>query len=304
MRLGLALDLGSTAPVAAQVTAAQPLLNAAETAELGSVWVGESYHRDPEPFHLPASLLVLAHLAARTSLGLGAGVLLARAYNPTRLGYETALVDQLSDGRLSIGVGLGPTELSERFGAESRSGGAHLEAVLHAVRSAWGRHDRAASAVPAPTTRPTLLVGGRTKASVRRAAMRADGYFAATNYSDRLLSRQAAAYRDQGGTGDVVANRLCLIHPDTATARALADKYLTPVLDYYTRRGLWWSTKDDPAPGPTALVGSPAEVADALGRYAEDGVTAVNLRVAPVGMPSDVACRTVELAAAHAPSSR
>lgn len=289
MRLGLALDLGSAAPVAGQVAAALPLLRTAEESGVDTVWVGESYHRAPEPFHLPAALVVLAHLAAHTTLRLGTGVLLLRAYHPLRLGYETALVDQLSGGRLSVGVGLGPADLATRFGGGADGG---IDAALRELRAAW-----AGGAVPGPAGHPTLLVGGGTSASVRRAATLGDGYYAATNYSDRLLARQATAYRDLGGTGDVVANRLCLIHPDGTTARALAARYLSPVLGYYTGRGLWKSTPDDPAPGPCALVGTPEEVGSALRRYAGTGVTAVNLRVAPHGTPADVARRTLELAA-------
>ncbi len=290
MRLGLALDLGSAAPVADQVAGALPLLRTAEESGVDTVWVGESYHRTPQPFHLPAVLIVLAHLAAHTSLRLGTGVLLLRAYDPVRLGYETALVDQLSGGRLSVGLGLGPAELGDRFG-----GGTTMTAALRALRAAWD-----GAAVPGPAGRPRLLVGGGTAASVRRAAELADGYYAATNYSDRLLAHQAAAYREHGATGDVVANRLCVIHPDGDTARALAGQYLTPVLGYYTDRGLWKSTPDDPAPGVSALVGTPAEVGSALRRYADAGVTAINLRVAPHGTPPDVARRTIELAASLA----
>lgn len=287
MRLGLALDLGSAAPVAGQVAAALPLLATAAESDVDTVWVGESYHRAPEPFHLPAALVVLAHLAAHTPLRLGTGVLLLRAYHPARLGYETALVDQLSGGRLTVGVGLGPPDLGARFG-----GGTDIDAALRALRAAWD-----GGAVPGPVGSPRLLVGGGTAASVRRAATLGDGYYAATNYSDRLLARQATAYRDHGGTGDVVANRLCLIHQDGATARALATRYLSPVLDYYTGRGLWKSTPDDPAPGMSTLVGTPEEVGSALRRYADLGVTSVNLRVAPHGTPPDVARRTLELAA-------
>jgi alkanesulfonate monooxygenase SsuD/methylene tetrahydromethanopterin reductase-like flavin-dependent oxidoreductase (luciferase family) len=299
VKLGLALDLGSAAPVAGQVAVALPLLHTAEESGVDTVWVGESYHRRPEPFHLPAALIVLAHLAAHTSLRLGTGVLLLRAYDPVRLAYETALVDQLCAGRLSVGIGLGPAELGKRFGGD-RQTGAHVDAALRELRAAWGRDGTPATAVPGPTSPggPRLLIGGGTAGSVRRAAELADGYYAATNYSDLLLAKQAAAYRDHGATGDVVANRLCLIHPDRATAHTLAEQYLAPVLGYYSARGLWKSTPDDPEPGVPVLIGTPADVGSALRRYADLGVTAVNLRVAPHGTPPDVARRTIELAAA------
>jgi alkanesulfonate monooxygenase SsuD/methylene tetrahydromethanopterin reductase-like flavin-dependent oxidoreductase (luciferase family) len=305
MRLGLALDLGSAAPVAGQVTGALPLLRTAEESGVDTLWVGESYHLRPEPFHLPAGLIVLAHLAARTSLRLGTGVLLLRAYDPVRLAYEAALVDQLCAGRLAIGIGLGPAELGGRFGG-GRSAGTHADAVLRELRAAWGKDGSPATTVPGPAGPggPRLLVGGGATGSARRAAELADGYYAATNYSDPLLARQAAAYRDHGGTGDVVANRLCLIHPDRATAHSLAERYLAPVLGYYSGRGLWKSTPDDPEPGVPAMVGTPADVASTLRRYADLGVTAINLRVAPHGTPPDVARRTLELAAALSRSEK
>ncbi|MFG1922065.1 LLM class flavin-dependent oxidoreductase [Cryptosporangium sp. NPDC048952] len=284
MKLGLALDLGSAAPVADQVTAALPVLRTAEDVGVDGVWIGESYHRKPEPFHLPAALLVLSHLAGRTSLRLGTGVLLLRAYDPLRLAYETALLDQLSGGRLTVGVGLGPAELRSRFGSRL-----HPDAMLRALRTAWDE------VAPNPVSGPRLLVGGGAEVAVRRAAELGDGYYAATNYTDRLLARQATAYRDLVPDGDVVANRLCLIHPDGDRARELADEYFAPVAGYYASRGLWESVPGDP-PSPSVLVGSPAEVGAAFRRYRDWGITGVNLRVKPFGTPPDVARRTLELA--------
>ncbi|WP_051570801.1 LLM class flavin-dependent oxidoreductase [Cryptosporangium arvum] len=286
MKLGLALDLGSAALVADQVGDALPVLRTAEDVGVDAVWIGESYHRRPEPFHLPSALLVLAHLAARTSLRLGTGVLLLRAYDPLRLAYETALLDQLSGGRLTVGIGLGPADLRTRFGTSTRP-----DAALETLRKAWNE------VAPAPVSGPRLLVGGGAEVAVRRAATYGDGYYAATNYTDRLLARQASAYRELVPGGKVVANRLCLVHPDGSRARELAEQYFAPVAGYYSSRGLWESVPGDPA-APSTLVGTPAEVGAALRGYAEAGVTTVNLRVKPFGTPPDVARRTLELVTA------
>lgn len=299
MKIGLALDFGSLGSVVEQLDAAMPVLRTAEEAGLSGLWVGESYHSRPEAFHLPAALIMLAHLAARTTLGLGTGVLLLRAYDPARLGYETALLDQLSPGRLSVGIGLGPAELDERFGTGTASGAERMETAIREMCRAWGRDGAAPGVVPSPTSPrgPRILVGGGAPASVRRAADLGDGYFAATNYSDRLLERQVRSYRRRAPSGDAVVNRICVIHPDPSTAREQAERHFGPVFDYYTRRRLWRSIEDDRSPEPPVLAGSPADFARALDRYAEMGVTEVNLRVSPHGMPSDIARRTVELAA-------
>ena len=75
MRLGVALDLSSQEPVRAQVDRTVTMLARAEQHGFDSTWVGESYHAAPRPFHLPSALVVLGHLAGRTSLALGSAVL-------------------------------------------------------------------------------------------------------------------------------------------------------------------------------------------------------------------------------------
>ncbi len=308
MRLGLAVDLGSTRPVRPQVDHVVALLAHAEKCGFDSAWVGESYHVRPEEFHLPASLVVLGHLAGRTSLHLGTAVVLLRAYSPKRLAYEGALLDQLCEGRLTLGVGLGSPEVSHRTGMPSAEpAGAAFDAAIRTIRSAWAHPSGAKepdspSAMPGPVQSggPKILVGGKTAASVRRAATLADGYYGATNYTDELLFGQAAAYwsmRDDRLTADagaVATTRLCLVHEDPATAQELADRYFTSVVDYYTKRKAW-AGANGPGRVELPLVGSTAQVTESIRRYARAGVTSIQLRVAPHGTPPDIARRTIEL---------
>jgi len=290
MRVGLALDLGSdvaAGSVADQLRAAEPLLRAAEAAGFDSVWLGESHHPRPESFHLPSPLMVLAHLAARTTLGLGTGVLLARAQHPDRLAVEAALLDQLSEGRLTLGIGLGGDALRGRFGGPDLPGGRMLDELLVRLRELW-RHPEV---VPGPHRPggPPVLVGGRGPAAVRRALGLGDGWYGATNYSDRLVAAQAAAYRAAGCTGEVAVNRLCVVHADGGRAH----RHLDRVRAYYRDRNAWdiGGVEGDAEP---LLVGGPDEVRAGLERLRDAGVTSVQLRVAPLGVPADVALQTVE----------
>ncbi|PRY22773.1 LLM class flavin-dependent oxidoreductase [Pseudosporangium ferrugineum] len=309
MRLGVALDLSSREPVRPQVDRAVSILAHAERHGFDSVWVGESYHAASQPFHLPSALMVLAHLAGRTSLALGSAVLLLRAYSPRKLAYEAALLDQLCGGKLTLGLGLGAPEVARRAGlSESGPAGAAFDAALKLLRDAWSAGADADSpvAIPPPVQRggPRILVGGKVAASARRAATLADGFYGATNYRDDLLIKQSAAYwscrgERPGGTGGVVATtRFCVVHEDAATARELAARHLTAATGYYTERGSWLGA-DGPAEPELPMVGTPGEIDETLARYARAGVTSVQLRVAPYGTPPAVARHTLDLIGRH-----
>ena len=83
-----------------------PLLALAERAEsLGydSLWVGDSITARPR--HEPLSLL--AAVAARTKKAeLGTAVLLPALRNPVVLAHQIATLDQISEGRFILGVGI------------------------------------------------------------------------------------------------------------------------------------------------------------------------------------------------------
>ncbi|GAA1816908.1 LLM class flavin-dependent oxidoreductase [Actinomadura chokoriensis] len=305
VRLGVAVDLGSAAATRPQLDRAAELLETARANGLTSAWAGESYHVRPEVFHLPAVLTVLGHLAGRTDLPLGTAVLLARAYEPRRLAYEAALVDQLCGGRLTLGLALGNADLAGRVGGGTagRKPAEWFADLVAFLRETWSAAPGAAGAGAAPVAPPParpggppMLLGGRTRAAAVRAAVLGDGYYAATNYGDGLLAARAADYWDAraGEPGDVAVTRLCLVDEDAGRAREAAARYFAPVRDYYTARRAWMGA-DGPEAPRFPLVGSPAGVAAALRRYASFGVTSVQLRVAPYGTPPEAARRTLRL---------
>lgn len=298
LAFGLALDLGSDRPLPPQLRTAQQFLPRAAAAGLESVWLGESYHAAPRPFHLPSPLITLSHLAALTPLRLGTGVLLARAYDPARLSQEAALVDQISAGRLTLGIGLGAPGLRGTHGGPDQPGGAVIDRLLTSLRGAGSGHT-----VPPPYRAggPELLVGGQGEAAARRAARSADGYYSATNYSDRLLRRQCSrclAHLPAGQSFTIAVNRLCLVAEDSAEAHLLAEQAFGRVRDYYAGHGIWNIGAETGDPSPW-LVGSPEEVARRLEQYRSWGVTHVQLRLLPEGALSDTAERTLDLLAAQ-----
>ena len=80
------------------------LADRAEALGLDSVWIGDSLLAKPR--HEPLSLL--AAIAARTKkLKVGTAVLLPVLRNPVLLAHQAATIDQISEGRLILGLGIG-----------------------------------------------------------------------------------------------------------------------------------------------------------------------------------------------------
>lgn len=96
----------------------------ADKAGYAETWVGEHFSTKAEP--IPAPLLFLATLINETtSMRFGTGVVNMGHRHPVVVAAEAALFDQLSNGRLMLGVGpgglnsdaelLGRADKDERF---------------------------------------------------------------------------------------------------------------------------------------------------------------------------------------------
>ncbi len=125
---------------AAAFEQAMALIDAAEHGGLDAVWLAE-LHFDPERSVLSAPLLIASAIAARTQrIKIGIAVQVLPLCHPLRLAEEAATVDQLSRGRLILGVGRsGVARTYEAYGvpyAESRD---RFAETLEILRLAWTR---------------------------------------------------------------------------------------------------------------------------------------------------------------------
>src|SRR5919206_2788889 len=111
VRVGVGLFTGQVPEGAARTFAQEyrdtiELVRSAEALGFDSAWVSE--HHGTSDGYLPSLLLMLAAFAAVTErIRLGTGVVLAPLHDPIRLAEDAAVVDQLSDGRLVLGLGIG-----------------------------------------------------------------------------------------------------------------------------------------------------------------------------------------------------
>ena len=172
---------------------------------------------------VPDPIDLLAFLAGCTTrLGLATGVLILPAHNPVTLAKRVATLDALSVGRVRLGVGLGwMREELEACGAEFESRGRRTDESIDVLRALWAdsgsegasfsgeffRFSRANSyPKPVQPGGVPIHVGGHSKASIKRAAIRGDGWqplgIGEGEFGDALaLLREEAANagRDPGG---------------------------------------------------------------------------------------------------------
>src|SRR3954449_6449389 len=179
------------------------------------------------------SLAALAAAAGATSrIGLMTNVLLAPLYPPVLLAKTTASIDQLSGGRLTLGLGVGgrPDDFTVT-GRAFHTRGRDFDAALELLHAAWRGEPVASSDQPvAPTAvrdgRVPVLIGGTTERAVARTARWGAGWTmggAGPDATAPLAAKVRAAWREAGREGEPRISALAYFSlGDDAEADSLA----------------------------------------------------------------------------------
>lgn len=289
--------IGYLLPTREQIMEGRPdaasLLALAERAErLGydSVWVGDSVLARPR--HDPLTLL--AGVAGRVPrVALGTAVLLPALRNPVLLAHQVATLDQVSEGRFILGVGIARDvpNIRAEFAAcgvpfEKRVG--RMMEGLRLCRALWtgeavdwdGRWPvRGGTLAPVPFRPggPPIWIGGNTPASLERVGKAFDGWFpnapdAAefTRQLEQIRAIASAAGRDPAGLSAAMYLTLTVDeNADHANARMdafLEGYYGAPAAVLRQRQAVY----SGPADGVAAW----------LDAYAQAGATDLVLRFA------------------------
>jgi len=196
---------------------------AAEELGYSSVWVREHLFHSTyvaerlgdKPYH--DALTVLTAIAVATErVRLGTSVLVLPWHDPARLGKMVATLDQLSRGRVALGVGVALTrDEFENLGVDFTTRGKRTDEILGALQALWTQDTPEFSGEfyrynglkfsPKPLQRPypPLLIGGSSAAAHRRVARFGDGWHtlrqSPSQFAERrldIIRRTEAAGRD------------------------------------------------------------------------------------------------------------
>jgi alkanesulfonate monooxygenase SsuD/methylene tetrahydromethanopterin reductase-like flavin-dependent oxidoreductase (luciferase family) len=189
-------------------------------------------------------LIELAAVAAVTSrIRLMTSVLLAPMRNAGILAKQAATLDVLSNGRLTLGLGVGRREDDFRAApANPRDRGKRFDQQLKVMKKIWAGEpvedgDGIVGPLPVQSGGPELLIGASFPPAFRRVGEWSDGYISGA-FGD--VDAAAAAYelaknswQDAGREGKLkfVAGMYAVVGPDAES------KGRDAVLDYYSFAG-------------------------------------------------------------------
>jgi probable F420-dependent oxidoreductase len=182
----------------------------AQAEELGfdSAWTGEQV-LGTLPMLSP--LETLAYAAARTRrIRLGCAMVVSPLHNPVHLAKTIASVDQLSRGRVEIGlVTGGPARMFSAFGVDPATFVARFGEGLQLMRQLWtqprvdfdGRfwqlRDAAMEPKPVQQPHPPIWFGGSHPNALARAVRLAHGFIGAGSSTTAAFAQHARIARDQ-----------------------------------------------------------------------------------------------------------
>ena len=255
----------------------------AEDLGFDSVWVREQlFHASyvaerlgDRPYHDALTILTAIACATET-VRLGTSVLVLPWHEPARLGKMIATLDQLSGGRVDLGVGVAVTrDEFENLGVDFSTRGRRTDEILAALRALWTQDTPEFSGAfysfnglkfspkPRQEPYPPILIGGASAAARARVVSFGDGWHAlrqspaqfAEGRVDILRGAEAAG-RDPGSLHFSIA--LPLRFSDKAPGAAVGDR--------------------------TALTGSDDDIVATIGAYQAAGVDEIVIGVSSADM--------------------
>jgi probable F420-dependent oxidoreductase len=197
---------GATHSVTEEYQDTLALARLAEDVGFDALWVSE--HHFAADSYLPSPTVLLGALAAVTErVQLGTAIALAPLQHPLRFAEDCAVLDQISGGRLVVGLGAGwRREEFAAFGVPTAERGRRTAELVRTCRAAWapGRltpqgalgPDGGVPVTPKPAGTIPLLLGGTAPAAIRRAAQLGDGYLGSPQNDLDAFRRAVAMFAE------------------------------------------------------------------------------------------------------------
>ena len=201
---GIAIPQAFTASV--DIELIRKFVSRAEALNFDSLWVQEQIISDSAILE-PVTLLTYV-AALTTKPRLGSSVLLTVIRNPVQLAKSLATLDQLSHGRLTVGVGIGGAHVPERvFGVSGERRARRFVEGLEVIKALWTQPRASITGEfwqfenvpmepkPVQKPHPPLWFGARDAIGLRRAARHGQGWMGAGSSSSTDFLQQIGLLR-------------------------------------------------------------------------------------------------------------
>lgn len=262
-------------------------------------------------------LPLLARLVPESGdLRLGIGIYLAYEH-PVMLAENFASVDQLSGGRLILGLGAGyRANEFDAIGLHRPTRVSRMLESVELVKKLWSGEEvdhrgeyftvvgESISIVPAQRPRPPIWLGANGEKGVRRVARVGDAWIAPPNVKMRwvkghleyFLDELARQGIDPAGREFPLIRELYIGDTDESAAAEVSDYLREEYADYsvYGDEVEYWRTMFDELLAKAFLIGSPDTVAAKLEDLAAAGFNHFIFRVSWKGMAFKQSLRTIE----------
>lgn len=267
----------------------------------------------------PQTVSMMARLIDHSgSMMLGTGILILPLFHPIHVAEEFATLDQLSGGRVVLGVGAGyRQEEFDSFGISMDHRGGRLKEGIELIRKLWtdetisyaGEHfnvsEKRIGVAPLQAGGPKIWVGAGARIPVQRAARIGDAWLTPGNSpSPDYLPKHVAIYDEalvaagkptQGIDRPILKEMF--IDEDGDRARTMAVEYLRREYAAYGQYDAldWFNSRWQELIDNSLLVGTPDEVAAKIRAIAGHGFNHFVFRSFWGGMPFSEAQRCLEL---------
>ena len=181
----------------------QRFVTRAEELEYQSIWVQERLMGDTPTLE---GLSLLCYAAAITKkVRLGTSVLVAPDHNPAHLAKQLSTLDNMSDGRLTIGIGLGGRlQHAQLLGGATERRARYLVESLGVMKALWEQPKASFDGYfwkldgetmepkPVQKPHPPVWFGGRHPNALRRAVRLGDGWMGAGSSSTEQFKQHVS----------------------------------------------------------------------------------------------------------------
>ncbi len=275
---------------AADIATVRRVAQRADALGFADLWLTENT-LDHVP--CPDPLILLSHVAAVTTrIRLGVAVLVLPVHHPAHIARQVQTLDYVSDGRATLGIGLGRDAHYAEFGVPLERRVRRFTEGVEILRALWTQpsvtyhgqiydlHDASVLPLPLQKPHPPIWMGAGHPDAIKRAARLADGWMGSGNSSSAGFGPQVAllqqALADAGrdpATFPISKRVFMSVHAREEVAQQEVRHYMGAV---YRNADL---------AERSCIAGTPAQVAERLEELAAMGAN--HLLLHPIARPEE-----------------